>query len=193
MKKNRDFHRQCRVVYRAMRKEYGTEKVQDECLRVFKVFFPLLHKARTEGEFGFDETARKRTKDITDSWNVKKGSELDNLIGMTLLRMNEPFTKEDFIQFCEDILVVVMRIRKLTARECYRLQGVSEKDIDTLLNSGLSKSAHYRLAGNSITSGGNFKDSKGNWDGPLFNIFRKMFVETEQDVVKGEAIQLSLF
>lgn len=187
----RDFHRQCRVIYRAMRKKYGKEKVQDECLRVFKVIFPLLNKARTDGEYGFDETAKRRMRIIFDSWNVNGGSELDKLLGKILLRMNEPFTKKDFIQFCEDILVVVMRIRKLTARECYRLQGVGEKDIDTLLNSGLSKSAHYRLAGNSITSGGNFKDSKGHLDGPLFNIFRTMFIDTEPPKVAGT--QLSLF
>ena len=188
-----DFHKYCRVVYRAMRKQYGKEKVQDECLRVFKVFFPLLHKARTTEEYGFDELAKKRTRTVFESWNVKKESELDLLLGNILNRMDEPFTKEEFIRFCEDCLVVVMRIRKLTVRECYRLQGVSEKDIDTLLSSGISKSAHYKLAGNSITSGGNYCDSQGNWDGPLFNLFRKMFVETEPDVVKGEAMQLSLF
>lgn len=191
MRHNKDFHRYCRVVYRAMRKQYGVEKVQDECLRVFKVVFPLLHKARTTGEYGFSDEDRKRIRRIFESWNVKEDSELDTLLGNILNRMEEPFTKEEFVQFCEDILVVVMRIRKLSPRECYRLQGVSEKDIDTLLNSGLSKSAHYRLAGNSITSGGNFKDLKGNFDGPLFNIFRTMFIDTEPPKVAGT--QLSLF
>lgn len=42
------------------------------------------------------------------------------------------------------------RIRKLTPRECYRLMDVPEEYIDRLLASGISKSQHYKLAGNSI-------------------------------------------
>ena len=42
------------------------------------------------------------------------------------------------------------RIRKLTPRECFRLMGVPETDIDTLLDSGISNSQLYKLAGNSI-------------------------------------------
>ena len=42
------------------------------------------------------------------------------------------------------------RIRKLTPRECFRLMGVKEHDIDTLLNAGISNSQLYKLAGNSI-------------------------------------------
>lgn len=191
--KERDFHRHCRVVYRAMRKQYGIEKVQDECLRVFKVFFPLLHKVRTSDEYGFDDLARERTRKVFESWNPVDGSELDTLLGNILNRMEEPFTKEEFIRFCEDCMVVVMRIRKLTPRECGRLMAVSEKDIDTMLGCGVSKSALYKLYGNSIVSGTGTKDSNGNYDGVLFNIFRKMFIETNPDVVKGEAVQLSLF
>ena len=43
-----------------------------------------------------------------------------------------------------------VRLRKLTPRECFRLQGVREHDIDTLLSSGISDSQLYKLAGNSI-------------------------------------------
>jgi len=42
------------------------------------------------------------------------------------------------------------RIRKPTPRECYRLMDVPEEYIDHLLASGISKSQHYKLAGNSI-------------------------------------------
>ena len=42
------------------------------------------------------------------------------------------------------------KIRKLTPRECFRLMGVQEADIDTLLSSGISNSQLYKLAGNSI-------------------------------------------
>lgn len=68
------------------------------------------------------------------------------------------------------------RIRKLTPRECFRLMGVDDKDIDKIQATGLSNSAQYRLAGNSIVVD------------VLFHIFRKMFVETE-----NEDQQLTLF
>ena len=43
-----------------------------------------------------------------------------------------------------------MRIRKLTPRECFRLMGVSEEDIDKIQAAGISDSQQYRMAGNSI-------------------------------------------
>lgn len=42
------------------------------------------------------------------------------------------------------------RIRKLTERECFRLMGVREDDIDKLLKAGICKTHLYQLAGNSI-------------------------------------------
>ncbi len=68
------------------------------------------------------------------------------------------------------------RVRKLTCREVLRLMDCEEKDIDTMLNCGLSNSSLYRLAGNSIVQS------------CLYHIFRKMFIETE-----NESQQLSLF
>lgn len=43
-----------------------------------------------------------------------------------------------------------IRIRYLTPRECLRLMGQKDEDIDKLMEIGLSKSALYKLAGNSI-------------------------------------------
>ena len=43
-----------------------------------------------------------------------------------------------------------IRIRKLTPKECFRLMDVSDEDIEKLLNSGVSNSQLYKLAGNSI-------------------------------------------
>ena len=73
------------------------------------------------------------------------------------------------------------RIRKLTPKECMRLMGCDDADIDKMQESGLSNSALYKLAGNSIVVD------------VLFHIFRKMFIETGQDITKGEATQLTLF
>ena len=50
-------------------------------------------------------------------------------------------------------------IRKLTPRECFRLMGVAEEDIDKLFATDenerrlISNSAMYKLAGNSIVVG----------------------------------------
>lgn len=73
------------------------------------------------------------------------------------------------------------RIRKLTPKECFRLMGVDDKDIDTIQKSGISNSAQYKLAGNSIVVD------------VLFHLFRKMFIETEPDATKMDAQQLTLF
>lgn len=44
----------------------------------------------------------------------------------------------------------VALVRKLTERECYRLMGVDDEDIDKLLAAPIARTAHYKLAGNSI-------------------------------------------
>ena len=41
-------------------------------------------------------------------------------------------------------------IRKLTPRECFRLMGVNEENIDKIQSAGISNSQQYKLAGNSI-------------------------------------------
>lgn len=50
----------------------------------------------------------------------------------------------------EDDRKAWIRIRKLTPKECFRLMDVSDEDIEKLLNSGVSNSQLYKLAGNSI-------------------------------------------
>lgn len=42
------------------------------------------------------------------------------------------------------------RIRKLTPKECFRLMGLNDEQIDRIQQTGLSDSAQYKLAGNSI-------------------------------------------
>lgn len=73
-------------------------------------------------------------------------------------------------------VVVGRRIRKLTERECFRLMGVEDQDIDTIQDSGVSRSQQYKMAGNSIVVD------------VLYHLFRKMFVETG-----NESRQLTLF
>lgn len=61
------------------------------------------------------------------------------------------------------------RIRKLTPRECFRLQGVDDADIDTIQSAGISNSQQYKMAGNSITVD------------VLYHLFRKAFVDTSSE------------
>lgn len=67
-------------------------------------------------------------------------------------------------------------IRKLTPRECFRLMGVSEIDIDKIQKSGISDSQQYKMAGNSIVVD------------VLYHVFRKLFIDKYQ-----EYTQLQLF
>lgn len=43
-----------------------------------------------------------------------------------------------------------LKIRVLTPRECMRLQGFDDEDVDAMIQAGLSNSAIYKAAGNSI-------------------------------------------
>ena len=68
------------------------------------------------------------------------------------------------------------RIRKLTPRECFRLMGLEDRDIDKIQSTGISNSQQYKLAGNSIVVD------------VLYHLFRKLFVETG-----NEKEQMTLF
>lgn len=59
-----------------------------------------------------------------------------------------------------------LRIRKLTTRECFRLMGVDDADIDKIQAAGISKSQQYKMAGNSIVVH------------VLHQIFHALFIET---------------
>lgn len=60
-----------------------------------------------------------------------------------------------------------IRIRKLTPRECFRLMGVDDADIDTIQAAGISNSQQYKMAGNSIVVD------------VLYHIFANMFLAEE--------------
>lgn len=70
------------------------------------------------------------------------------------------------------------RIRKLTPKECFRLMGVDDADIGKIQASGLSNSAQYKLAGNSIVVD------------VLYNLFRTLLIKEDE---KTEGEQLTLF
>ena len=88
----------------------------------------------------------------------------------------ENMTDKKEMQLLPELRGKKFRIRKLTPRECFRLMGVDDKDIDKIKASGISNSAQYKLAGNSIVVD------------TLFHLFRKLLIEPE-----NESGQLSLF
>jgi site-specific DNA-cytosine methylase len=65
-------------------------------------------------------------------------------------------------------------IRKLTRRECFRLMGVSDMDIDKIQVAGISKSQQYKMAGNSIVVNA------------LAAIFRQLFIGNFNKVIQTE-------
>jgi site-specific DNA-cytosine methylase len=85
----------------------------------------------------------------------------------TLLTMEEVWRSPS--QAMEYIQPQHFRIRKLSPRECFRLMGVTEENIDKIQAAGISNAQQYKMAGNSIVVD------------VLYHIFRKMFVDKESD------------
>ena len=48
------------------------------------------------------------------------------------------------------VMETTYRIRKLTPRECFRLMGMRDNDIDKIQAAGISNTQQYKMAGNSI-------------------------------------------
>lgn len=177
----RNLHTQVRLVYRAFRRTKGIDYTQDECLKVFKVIYPELCALKESNEemATIPLSVPTNLLPIIQEWKPTKQLLILTTEVMHTLYDKTPRPRQEIIQFYEDILPVVMRIRKLTPTECFRLMGVSEPDIHTLTHCGVSSSNLYRLAGNSIVVD------------VLYHLFRKAFIEPEQDIEHGT--QLSLF
>lgn len=76
-----------------------------------------------------------------------------------------------------DCFVYDGNIRKLTPRECFRIMGVSEPDIDKIQTAGISNSQQHKMAGNSIVVD------------VLYYIFKNLFIEKPSK----RYLQLKLF
>lgn len=181
MKHKRDYHKEVRVVYRACRRLYGTEKTQDECLKIFKVVFPELNRLRQSKEPTaiIPTEVRDGLYQIVRQWHPKGALEKVYKKAEQYFGIPTECPREELIQFYEDIMPVVMRIRKLTPRECFRLMGVGEEDIDTIQSTSISNSKQYQLAGNSIVVD------------VLYFLFKNLLIDT--DPKSKQPIQLTLF
>lgn len=70
----------------------------------------------------------------------------ENGIAPTLTASGESGAKKILVSQSTEHL----RIRKLTPRECFRLMGMNDKDIDKIQQAGISNTQQYKMAGNSI-------------------------------------------
>jgi DNA (cytosine-5)-methyltransferase 1 len=128
----------------------------------------------TEGDavnFQFPDSKTRRGRvgkqiaNTLEASNINQGVVESNLIGVQMNR-NE-IGKETEISHClmardykgfgnQDMTGVVetspkYRIRKLTPLECWRLQGFTDAQHQTVVDAGLSDSQRYKQAGNAVT------------------------------------------
>lgn len=132
--------------------------------------------------------------------NTLTGIQKDNLImtkqnnmKTTTLTYHPNPTKEDLLEYFSQRI----RVRKMTPKEAFRLMDVEDADIDKILNAtetvtlksgkvktkkAISKTAQYKLAGNSIVVS------------CLYHIFRTLFIPDQPENERQPRIrQMSIF
>lgn len=147
MKEKSLLNRYVRYIYNKMKKEHGIQETREQGLRIFVITTP--ERARVRGI----------NKDTLSAFSTELMDGIMALLnewGIPTKFINDSLsvfgTPEQLEQLLLDITPIRIRIRKLTPRTCFRLMGVAENDIDAIINSGLSNSAQYKLAGNSIVT-----------------------------------------
>ena len=70
----------------------------------------------------------------------------DGIVGTLTTDGNSPKHNNRIVESMVDV-----RVRKLTPKECWRLQGFSDEHYQRAKSAGLSKTQLYKQAGNSVT------------------------------------------
>lgn len=111
------------------------------------------------------ETAQKLEPNMTGVSNTLTTVQKDNLVIEPNIGHNPVSKKLEFDGFRTDVspcliatdykapkctMTQDMRIRKLTPKECWRLMGFADTDIDKCIVAGISNTQLYKQAGNSI-------------------------------------------
>ena len=135
-------NRYVRYIYRKMMRTYGTQKVREEALRIYVLTTKEKARVAESAAQEFSDEFKDGIAALLKEWDIRP-----NYIVESISIFGTP---EDLLLTLADLTPIRVRIRKLTPRETLRLQGVTEEDIDKMVASGLSNSALYRLAGNSI-------------------------------------------
>ena len=69
-----------------------------------------------------------------------------------------------------------VRIRKMTERECFRLMGLRDNEIDKILATGISRANAYKLSGNSIVTD------------VIENVLRTLLIEKDAEPGQSKAL-----
>ena len=138
-------NRYVRYIYRKMKQLHGVQETREQALRIFTITTPERARLRnldadsiTEFTPGFVD----KLIALAEEWNIPSAP-----FKYLIPDMGTP---EDMEQVLLDLTPLRVRIRKLTPTECLRLMDVDDGDIEKMKGSGLSNSALYKLAGNSI-------------------------------------------
>ena len=153
-------NRYVRFIYRKMMRIHGVQKTREEALRIFALTIPERKRIVQQGASTFDPEFVEKILALAKGWGIPTKH-----FAEALAMFGNP---EDLEQTLLDITPIRVRIRKLTPRECMRLQAVTDEDTQKMMDAGLSNSALYKLAGNSICVA------------PLEGIFTQLF-RTDSD------------
>lgn len=142
MEQKSKLNRYVRYIYRKMMRQYGTQKVREEGLRLFALTTPERARVRESRDTILSVEFKESYLALLKEWGInwRHITEMVEVIG----------TPEDLERVLLDLTPIRVRIRKLTPRECMRLQAVTDEDTQKMMDAGLSNSALYKLAGNSI-------------------------------------------
>lgn len=89
--------------------------------------------------------------------------------GATLFRQSGASGTSVMEQYKDGGTIVLVRIRRLTPREAFRLMDMDECNIDKIMSAGISNTQMYKMAGNSIVVE------------PMYRIFRNLFTPENSD------------
>ena len=95
-------------------------------------------------------TLVKKNDQIAKTITTKAGSRMDDNFIIDIESNQEKFEFSSKNKRLFEINNNDFRIRKLTPRECFRLMGMREDDIDKIQATGISNTQQYKMAGNSI-------------------------------------------
>lgn len=127
--------------------------------RVFKEYAPTLNDATTKSSFivkvkdkiGNELSLKSSPKNLVQTIEQNE-LPINEVRNMDLYNRNlteNSTTLRDGVHN-EQRLWDGLRIRKLTPKECFRLMGFEDKDVDILIKNNISNSQLYKMAGNSI-------------------------------------------
>ena len=135
-------NRYVRYIYRKMMRSYGVQKTREEALRIYVLTTREKARIKESQDQMFSVEFKEGIADLLKEWEIRP-----NFIMESLAVFGTP---EDLLSILVDLTPIRVRIRKLTPKECMRLQGVADEDYQKMKDAGLPNSALYKLAGNSI-------------------------------------------